>query len=163
MRQCSGFLPLLLTALIVFPTQGLPQGVSTTREFPTALPPLQAQDVGGAFWRTDGNFEAVLRLRNLLADTPLLVTPVLWLEDGTEYDLPVTMIPGQGVSVISIDQSLRDAPTTIQAHMSQVGSAGVRYGWNWQDAVVGEVTSTDEIASLVYNTHMGAASSQRFA
>jgi hypothetical protein len=118
---------------------------------------MAAQDAGGAFWRTDGNFEAVLRLRNLLVNAPILVTPVLWFEDGTEYDLRSTMIPAKGLTVININQALKDAPTNIQAHMSQVGSAGIRYEWNWQDAVVGEVTSTDEIASLVYNTHMGAA------
>jgi hypothetical protein len=156
-RTCKVLLCFFVPVVVAFSTHALPQDASPPRTFPTQPTPMTAQDVGGAFWRTDGNFEAVLRLRNLLVTAPILATPVIWLEDGTQYDLPSTLIPASGLTVININQELRDAPANIQAHMSQVGSAGIRYEWNLQDAVVGEVTNTDEIASLVYNTHMGAA------
>lgn len=121
----------------------------------TAIPPIQAQDAGGAFWRIDGNFESVFHLRNVLETRPLTVTPVLWMADGTEYKLAPVTIEKSGVVSIDINEALRNAPPDVAPHVSDVGSAGVRYDWRWA-AITGQVISSNEVDSLTYTTSISA-------
>lgn len=120
-----------------------------TKSLQTAIPQMGSQDAGGAFWRIDGNYDSVLHLRNILETDSLRVTPVLWMADGTEYDLAPVTIDKSGVAVIDINEVLRDAPPDVAPHVSEIGSAGVRYNWRWA-AVMGQVISTDVIDSMSY-------------
>lgn len=130
---------------------------SSTNGISTSMPPMAHQDVGGAYWHIDGNFESILNIKNVLETTQLTVTPVLWMADGTEYDLrPITLDKAESIG-ISITHAIADAPPAIAAHASQFGSAGIRYSWNWRDAAVAHVDTTDEVDSLAFVTHASAA------
>jgi hypothetical protein len=129
---------------------------SSTDSLPTSAPATAPQDIGGAFWRIDGNFDAVLRLKNVLEMAPLVVTPVLWMADGTEYVLAPVTLDKAGVAAIDLKEVLRDAPSVVAPHVSEYGSAGIRYSWGWRDVVIGQVTSTDDVNSLTYTTTMSA-------
>jgi hypothetical protein len=151
---------LLIVAMFVLPglapraeAQGTPSSVDT---LPTTAPAMERQDIGGAFWRSDGNFESVLRLKNVLETTPLVVTPVLWMADGTEYALAPVTLDKAGVAAIDINEALRNAPSAVASHVSEYGSAGVRYSWRWRDVVIGQITNTDDVNSLTYTSTMSA-------
>src|SRR5216684_2521379 len=46
-------------------------------------------------WRTDGAFVSTAHIKNVLITAPLAVTPILYMADGTEYDLPALQLdPG---------------------------------------------------------------------
>ncbi|WP_353070544.1 Ig-like domain-containing protein (plasmid) [Tunturibacter empetritectus] len=126
-------------------------------EIPTLDPPMASREVGGSYWHIDGNFESVLHIKNVLETSELTVTPVLWMADGTEYDLaPIPLQKAESVS-INIAHAIADAPSSITRHASLFGSAGIRYSWNWRDAAIAHVSTTDEINSLTYITHASAA------
>lgn len=132
------------------------QTMPSTDTLPTTVPAVARQDIGGAFWRIDGNFDSVLRLKNVLETTPLVVTPVLWMADGTEYALAPVTLDKAGVAAIDLNEVLRNAPSTVSSHVSEYGSAGVRYSWGWRDVVIGQVTNTDDVNSLTYTSTMSA-------
>ncbi|MGF7183224.1 hypothetical protein [Tunturiibacter psychrotolerans] len=125
-------------------------------EIPTSDPPMASRDVGSSYWHIDGNFESVLHIKNVLETSELTVTPVLWMADGTEYDLaPIPLQKAESVS-INIAHAIADAPSSTRQHASLFGSAGIRYSWNWRDAAIAHVSTTDEIDSLTYITHASA-------
>ncbi|MBZ5536142.1 MAG: Ig-like domain-containing protein [Acidobacteriia bacterium] len=100
-------------------------------------------------WRTDHTFEATLRIKNELLTDPLSVTPVLFMADGTEYDLPPVTIGSADVVSVEINAALRAAPAWLRPHISEFGSALLRFEWNW-NAVSGLVQNLDKIRSLTY-------------
>jgi hypothetical protein len=107
------------------------------------------QELFCPLWRTDNTFEATIRLKNELVIGPMTVIPVLFMADGTEYDLkPLTIDPAD-VATISINDALQEAPASLQEHLSQFGSASLRfiYGWN---AVSGSIQSLNRPRSLIY-------------
>jgi len=116
--------------------------------------PVVPQSLVGGLWHTEGSFQSILMLKNVLEIAPLKVTPVLYMADGTEYILPAVDLDVSGVATVNINQALQDAPSQIQSHMSTFGSAGVRYSWSWPGAVLASVQSTDDVRSLTYITHL---------
>ena len=148
----------LITSIIVslallFPTP-LPErkGPSSQHNAPSSpghRKPAVAQELFCPLWRIDQTFQATMRIKNELVIGAMTVTPVLFMADGTEYDvLPITIKPSD-VAVVSINDALRGAPPGIQEHVSQFGSASLRfqYGWN---AVSASIQSLDAPRSLVY-------------
>lgn len=111
--------------------------------------PAILQTVVGGLWRTDHTFEATLRIKNELVTGPLTVTPVLFMADGTEYDLPPVTIESADVASIQINAALEAAPEWIRPHVSAYGSAAVRFSWAW-NAVGGLVQNLDKARSLTY-------------
>ena len=75
----------------------------------------------------DGNFESTIHIKNSLVVAPVQVTPVLYMADGTEYDLPLVNIPTTGTAMVSVNQALAQAPPAVRAHLSPYGSAALRY------------------------------------
>ena len=151
---------LLVLALLFLPvtlTSTAQDKPATPPDIPTSFPASARRDVGGSYWHIDGNFDSILHIKNVLETSKLTVTPVLWMADGTEYDLsPITLNKAESVS-INITHAIADAPRAISRHASQFGSAGIRYSWNWRDAAVAHVSTTDEVNSLTYVTHASAA------
>lgn len=100
-------------------------------------------------WRTDHTFEATIRIKNELVIAPMTVVPVLFMADGTEYDLAPLTIDSADVGFVSINDALQQAPAPIQPHVSQFGSAALRfiYGWN---SVSGSIQSIDRPRSLIH-------------
>jgi hypothetical protein len=118
--------------------------------------PLLPQETDGGFWRTDHTFSSTLMLKNILYNMPITATPILYMADGTEYDLtPVNLDPA-GVAVLNINNALQNAPSNILPHVSTFGSAGIRFQWLWAGAVTASVRSGDDVRSLVYLTHANA-------
>src|SRR4029077_21176221 len=113
------------------------------------------QGLEGGFWRTDQNFDPILRLKNVLLKQSLSVKPVLYFSDGTEYDLPVMTMEPAGVAQVNIRLALENVPATLQSHVSAYGMAGISYQWSWP-AIIATIQNTDEIASLTITTSLRA-------
>ena len=111
--------------------------------------PGTAQEAAGGFWRTDRDFDSSLRIKNILLKQPLDVTPVVYMADGTEVDLPVVHLPAAGVASINIGRMLQGQ--TLGAHLSSYGTASVRYKWSWA-AVLGTIQNTDEMESITFHS-----------
>ena len=115
---------------------------------PEVYGPSLPQELDGAVWRTDGGFQASIRITNILQTANLQVTPVLFMEDGTEYVLPVVELKPTGVATVSINDALTHAPPEIAGHVSTFGSAALRFKWGWSSAVTGSIRSLDAARSL---------------
>ena len=111
--------------------------------------PSTTQEAAGGFWRIDRDFDAALRIKNVLLKQPLTVTPVLYMADGTEFDLPSLDLPAAGVASVNIGRMLQNA--ALGAHRSTYGSASVRYHWSWA-AVLATIQNTDEIESITFHS-----------
>ncbi len=101
-------------------------------------------------WRVDGGFVSTLRIRNSLVVAPLDVTPVLFMADGTEYDLPVVHLPTAGVAEVNINQALAEAPASLATHLSQYGSAGLRYQYTSPGHVLASIQMLNVPQSLIF-------------
>jgi hypothetical protein len=115
--------------------------------------PLVPQGTDGGLWRTDRAFVSTLMLKNVLLVASIPVTPILYMADGTEFDLPPVNLDPAGVAIVNINAALQNAPPAIQPHISEYGSVGVRFNWLWAGAVTAAVRSGDDIRSLVYLSH----------
>lgn len=113
--------------------------------------PIALREMNGGFWRADHTFSPILYITNLLVTNSLQVTPVLYMADGTAYDLPAVTVNAAGVMRVSISDALRVAPAKIQPHISEFGSVGLRYQWHWQNAVSAIVQNLDSTRSLNFN------------
>lgn len=118
--------------------------------------PAVAQGAEGGLWRTDGNFESALIIKNVLEITPITVTPVLYMADGTEYVLSPVDLDASGVATVNINFALQAVPPNIQPHVSTYGSAAIRYSWSWVAAVIATVQTIDEVRSLTFHTSLKA-------
>lgn len=78
-------------------------------------------------WRVDSGFISTIHIKNVLTVGPLTVTPVLFMADGTEYDLPAVWLPTAGTSNIRVNDALNAASPFIAAHRSDYGSVALRY------------------------------------
>jgi hypothetical protein len=105
----------------------------------------------GGYWRIDHSFNPTLVITNFLENVELPVTPILYGADGTEYQLPLTTLSAAGVTSIDIRAALNAAPSEIQAHFSDYGSAAVKYAWHWQGAATAMVQNRDAKRSLNFN------------
>jgi hypothetical protein len=113
--------------------------------------PLSQQEMRGGFWRVDGTFTPSLHITNILENTDIMVTPVLYASDGEEYDLQEVHLSGGDSVSIDIRAALHSAPGEIVQHFSEYGSAGIKYQWHWSGAVVGMVQNLDVHRSLNFN------------
>jgi hypothetical protein len=144
--------------LLTLPVTAVPelsQGSSSTPILLPKLSPNTPQGMEGGFWRTDNNFDPILRLKNVLLKQPLQVTPSLYFTDGTEYKLPSTTLEAAGVAQVNIRLVLQHAPANVRAHVSTYGMAGITYQWSWP-AVIASIQNTDEIASLTITNSLRA-------
>jgi hypothetical protein len=118
----------------------------------------KAQALYCALWRVDKGFVSTIRVKNVLVIRPLLVSPVLFMADGTEYDLaPVDLAPG-GIGNININQALDSAPSKIRGHLSNYGSVVLRFS----SKAGGNATATLQILnvpeSLIFTMPFGGKS-----
>jgi hypothetical protein len=111
---------------------------------------LQRQQSQGGFWRVDHTFTPLLHINNLLHNVPITVTPMLYMADGTEYDLEPVMLAAAGVATIDIRDVLLNAPPEVQVHISEYGTAAIKYEWQWS-AVAGTIQNLDARRSLNFN------------
>lgn len=131
---------------------------SSLAEKPHQIPPHSPkthQTATGGFWRTDRNFDAMLRIKNILIAMPLTVTPVIYMADGTEIHLkPIQLEPAGAIS-INIANAIRDSGVELGAHRSSYGMAEVKYQWGWA-AVAATIQDIDEIESITFHSSLTA-------
>jgi hypothetical protein len=84
----------------------------------------------GGFWRTDGNFDPILHLKNVLLKQPLDVTPSLFFADGTEFTLPVAHLEPAGVASVDLKIAILGVPQSMRSHISEFGMAAISYRWS---------------------------------
>jgi hypothetical protein len=116
--------------------------------------PMLPQMRQGGLWRTDGGFQSTFMLKSILEIAPIPVTPILYMADGTEYDLPQVQMDVAGTAMVNINSALQAAPANIQAHMSTYGSAALKFSWSHPIAVYTSILISDEVRSLSYMTHL---------
>ncbi len=75
----------------------------------------------------DNGFVSTIHLKNTLVVGPLTVTPILFMADGTEYDLAPVRLVTTGSDDLRVGDALAIAPPAIAAHLSDYGSAELRY------------------------------------
>ncbi len=90
-------------------------------------PQLEQQTLFSGLWRVDGGFVSTIQIKNSLIVGPAVVTPVLYMADGTPYELPPVRLATAGIAAVNVNQALAQAPPHISAHVSQYGSAALRY------------------------------------
>lgn len=152
-------LALLFSLIFLF---SLNAQVSVQAQKPIRLPrlaPTTQQGMEGGFWLVEKNFNPVLRLKNVLLNQPLTVTPTLYFADGTEYLLPAVVLEKAGVAQINIRNALQTVPDSIKSHVSDFGMVGISYQWSWP-AVIASIQNTDEVASLTITNSLRAESSR---
>lgn len=142
----------LCRACVVIVAFGMALQASSQQKSVIFLPhksPATPQGAEGGFWRIDSNFEPILHLKNELLKTPLTVTPMLYMADGTEYDLPVVSLETAGVASVNIRDAVEALPPAAAAHLSDYGAVGIKYQWSWP-AVLATVQNIDQIQSLTF-------------
>ena len=145
----------ILSTALILPSSTLrtqnkvPSSQVTPRAARPKQKPALPQELFCPLWRIDHTFEATIRIKNELVIGPMTVAPVLFMADGTEFDLAPLTIESTDVVTISINDALQQVPASVQPHVSQFGSAALRflYGWN---AVSGSIQSIDRPRSLTY-------------
>jgi len=116
--------------------------------------PMLPQMRQGGLWRTDGGFQSTFMLKSILVIAPIPVTPILFMADGTEYDLPQVQMDVAGTAMVNINNALQAAPANIQEHMSTYGSAALKFSWSHPIAVYTSILISDDVRSLSYMTHL---------
>ena len=105
---------------------------------------VTTQSMFCGFWRVDGGFNATIHLKNSLIVGPIDVVPVLYMADGTEYALPLVHLQTAGVANVDVNAMLRSAPPSLSNHISQYGSAAIRYRYR----TPGEVSASMELLNV---------------
>lgn len=103
-----------------------------------------------ALWRTDGEFQSVIRLKNVLTIAPMDVRLTLYMADGTPYPLAPVHLSKSGVATVNVNRALASAPPEIASHLSESGSASFEYRYDWAGAVIGSISVLDTVRSLQY-------------
>jgi hypothetical protein len=114
------------------------------------MDPMQApQTLFSGLWRVDGNFDSMIHIKNSSVVAPVQVTPVLYMADGAEYELPPVIVATTGTSMLSVNRALAQAPPAVRAHLSPYGSAALRYR-GIPMSVVGKIEMLDARRSQLF-------------
>jgi len=142
------FLSLVTVYIILLQVASMESKAATNAMRSPKHPAVPRALVGG-IWRVDHTFVATIQVRNVVTSTSVDFTPVIFMADGTEYDLSPMTVPPAGLVEVNINEALRDAPPRIAAHLSSYGSVAVRFthGWNALDAMIQDLDTT---RSLIY-------------
>lgn len=116
------------------------------------MPPPMPQSVYAGLWRVDHTFTASIHIKNTMVGSSVQVTPVLFMADGTEYDLSAINLGPNAVADVDVNRALANAPAEIAAHQSQYGSAELKYMNPGPGVVSGEITMIDAPRSLLYKS-----------
>lgn len=112
--------------------------------------PFQTQTLSCGLWRVDGSFVSTIHIKNSLLIGPIEVSPIIYMADGTEYDLPSVTIATAGTATVNINESLKNAAHLIGNHVSQFGSAALRYEYPAPGEVSGSMGILNITKSLSF-------------
>lgn len=155
--------PLLILALTFIAGFGLlqkskPSRAQTDGQTASSTQPVAATSTGTVatytafcgLWRVDGGFQSTIEIKNSLVVAPLDVTPVLYLADGAEYDLPPVHLAPTAVATVSVNQALANASPEVASHLSSFGSAALRYQYTSPGHVLGAMQILNIPQSLIF-------------
>ena len=111
---------------------------------------LNEYDAYCPVWRTDATFHSTVRLKNSLDVSPIDATVTLYMADGNPYVLPTVHLARGGVATVDVNAALAQAPLSVRPHLSQFGSASVKYNYDWQGVVQASMSILDLTRSLEY-------------
>jgi hypothetical protein len=115
---------------------------------PSASSNTQSLEAG--YWRTDGNFESTLRVKNALVVSGITVTPVLFMRDGTEFDLVPIQLPAAGTAEVNLNEALLKVPQSVAPHVSDFGSAAIRFQYRTNSVVDASIAILNKPQSLSF-------------
>lgn len=109
--------------------------------------PSTPRSMVGGLWMTDANLKASIYMRNVVETDPMTVTPILYLSNGTRYQLAdVTLDPG-GIAILSINDALDKMGISSYAPLS--GYVELQYTWPW-DPLCATIRDVDVAHSLIF-------------
>ena len=97
----------------------------------------------------DNGLVSTIHIKNALVVAPLQVTPVLYMSDGREYDLPPVELATAGTLDVNVNDALAQIPPTI--HPSEYGSAELRYEYMNPGHLLASMEIINLHASLIFN------------
>lgn len=112
--------------------------------------PVSTYSLFCGLWRVDRGFVSTIHVKNSLVVGPLEVTPVVFMADGTEYDLPAVTLATAGAASLNVNDALANAPASLAGHLSQYGSAALRYQYRSPGHVVGSIEIINIPQSLIF-------------
>jgi Bacterial Ig-like domain (group 2) len=113
------------------------------------------QVLSGGLWRIDRSFQSSIQIYNRHIILRRTVIPVLYMADGTEYDLPPVDVAPNSLATISVHDAIESAPPQVRGHISLYGSASVHFLGPTTDSVSVAVQILDVANSLnfIYPCH----------
>lgn len=142
-----------------------PKVLAPHKRIPSQVPkakrrPMRAATTGsmiGGIWMIDANFKSRLYLRNVVETSPVTVTPILHLSNGTQYRLSPVQLEPAGIAVVDINQGLQNFGIAPYAMLS--GYVEVQYSWPW-NPICATVQDLDPVHSLVFDYDLHGMPSQ---
>ena len=123
-----------------------------------ATPSVTSWSTYGGLWRIDSGFTSTIQIKNRLVTLPVAVTPVLFMADGTEYELPTVTVPASGIANVNVNSAVVLAASAglVAAHVSQYGSAALRFTGS-ASAVLAHIAMGSTTLSLSYVSNFNRA------
>lgn len=129
----------------------LPAGTIQAATLPKNTQPTMQQVINVALWRTDHGFVSTMHIKNSLTTGPVTAWPILYSEEGEEYDLPSITIPAAGITTVVVNQALDSMPVQQRMRFGNFGSAAIKYTINGAGGINASMYLVDKSASLSYN------------
>lgn len=95
---------------------------------PTPQRPVPGSIAGGP-WIIDANFRSIMYLKNVVETSSITVTPILYLSNGTKYQLSLVQLEPSGIAKVDIGASLESLGIAPNATLS--GRVELQYNWPW--------------------------------
>jgi hypothetical protein len=100
----------------------------------------------------DSGFVSKIHIKNALIAKPLTVLPVLYMADGTSYELQPIQVPTAGTAQVNVNDALDNAPPPIAPHVSEYGSAALFYQYQNSGHLLGFTEIINLQGSLIFTT-----------
>ena len=117
---------------------------------PGTKPAAVDQVMSVGLWRIDGTFQSTIRVYNRHIIQHRAVMPVLYMTDGTEYDLPIQDVAPNGMVTINVNNAVANAPAQVRSHVSLYGSASIHFLAPSTDSVAAGMLIVDAVNSLSF-------------
>jgi len=114
--------------------------------------PTSTYSLHCGLWRVDSGFVSKIHIKNVLIAKPLTVMPVLYMADGTSYELQPIQVPVAGTAQINVNDALSYAPPAIEPHLSEYGSAALFYQYKNPGHLLAFTEILNLQGSLIFTT-----------
>lgn len=111
------------------------------------LVPVPGSIAGGP-WIVDAHDESIIYLKNVVENASVTITPVLYLSNGTKYQLAPVQLAPSGIAKVDVGASLESMGVAPLATLS--GWVELQYNWPWVP-VCAFIRVVDVTRSLVFS------------